>query len=90
MNLNTNNAKQYLLSDAGDHDRGNTKTYVTVSDNLSPVGTYTVKVSTVYSQAKDPLAHQVKLTLQVGGANALKRLAAFLSDCADDLPHSFD
>jgi hypothetical protein len=90
MQNDLNNSKRFLLSDAGASDRGNTKTYVTVSDNLSPVGSFTVKVSSVYSQAKDPHAHQIKLTLFVDSASKLKRLASFLADAADDLPSLYN
>jgi hypothetical protein len=90
MQNDLNNSKRFLLSDAGVSDRGNTKTYLTVTDNLSPVGSFTVKVSTVYSQAKDPNAHQVKLTLFVDSASKLKRLASFLADAADNLPSPYN
>lgn len=90
MQNDLNNSKRFLLSDAGSPDRGNTKTYLTVTDNLAPAGSKTIKVTTVYSQAKDPHAHQVKLTLLVDSADKLKRLASWLADVADGVDSPYN
>lgn len=70
--------KRYLISDSGNDRIGQTKTFATVLDNVSPVGSLTLTLSTTYSKARDPVAHQVKQTLHFQTADDLSRFAQFL------------
>jgi hypothetical protein len=76
MNLMTE--MTFLLADVGNSDIGRTKTYVTVSENETPIGSFTVSVSTTYSKAKDPDNHMTKIKLHIDNKDTLMKLGAFL------------
>jgi hypothetical protein len=80
---------RFLLSDVGNDVIGNTKTFVNVSQNQTPAGSFNVSFSTTYSKAKDPDAHQVKQSLFVRDADALKQLGTFLFNVAEDSSIAF-
>lgn len=72
--------KQFLIADVGDEYIGRTKTFMTVSENESPKGSYTVKVSTTYSKAKNPDAHMTKISMMIDSLDTLQELGSWLSD----------
>lgn len=50
---------------------------------MTPKGSYTLQVSTVYSKARDPNAHQIKLQLHFNSSYELKAAAKFLECVAE-------
>jgi hypothetical protein len=80
---------RFLLSDVGNDAIGNTKTFVNVTQNQTPAGSFNVTFSTTYSKARDPDAHQVKQSLFVKDRDALTKLATFLFNVAEDSAIAF-
>jgi hypothetical protein len=80
--------EQFVLADVGNDCIGQTKTFVTV-ESSHPVGSFSLSVSTTYSKAKDPAAHQTRLQLHIESADKLLQLAKFLAVVAED-PHLID
>jgi hypothetical protein len=77
---------RFLISDSGNDRIGQTKTYAAVLDNAAPVGSQTLVLSTTYSKARDPAAHQVKQTLHFKTAGDLAKFARFLLDQSQAVP----
>jgi hypothetical protein len=76
----------FLLSDVGSDAIGQTKTFVQLTDNVRPKGSYTLTVYTQYNKARDPNGKQVKLALTIPDKNALKDLALFLATADSGSP----
>lgn len=74
--------EQLLVSDVGTDDLGRTKTFVNVSENDAPKGSFSVTVSTVYNKARDPDAHLTRAHLHVASPEKLTELGQFLKDAA--------
>jgi len=65
---------EYILSIHDDHE-----TWVTLQENESPVGTYYLSVSSVFTRAKNPRNRYVKFGLVIQDVAELRQLASFLS-----------
>lgn len=79
-------AKQFLLSDVGSDAIGQTKTFVTITPNVAPKGSFNLVVSTTYSKAKDPAAHIKRLSLTLASKDRVHDLADFLVDAVRHIP----
>lgn len=82
-------ANQFLLSDVGNDAIGNTKTFINITQNQTPKGSFNLTVSTTYSKAKDPNAHIVKQSLFIRDRDALAKLGTFLFNVAEDSAIAF-
>jgi hypothetical protein len=68
-----------LIADVGTEDTGRTKTWLTVSKNYAPKGSYTLVVSTTFSKAKDPEAHMTKIKLNINSQEKLHQIGNWLA-----------